>query len=269
MDVSFRTGRPLEGDPWCCDEHDDIESALDALDAQLDADDLAALVFAQPCPEGLSLPRLWRRVLGHLTQRDFDRPLEVWAPSATVIDHLVRYLPVDARPFTQHQRPGGLVLHATVGDLANANADAIVNASNTRLVLGGGVSGALAERFGDELQSGMRAHGTIADGQTVVTSCPTGSGCKYVLHCASAEGSEATIRACIDSVLERAVQLECSTVITPALGTGTGMLPVSTFARLVWKATRSIEASLRLETWCWTQSDFKELQATWTQLDNP
>lgn len=266
MHVDFRTGRPPEGGQWCSNEHDDVASALDALDDLLDTTELHTLILAPPCPEGLSIPRLWRRVVSHLVRRGFDGRLDAWAPSAAVIDHLVRYLPLGARPRVSHDRGNGLVLQATVGDLVDARADAIVNASNTRLVLGGGVSGALAERFGTDLQRKMRAHGTIADGETVATVCPAESGCRYVLHCASAEGSEVTIRACVDSVLRCATELGCSTVILPALGTGTGMLPVSSFARLLWEGAAVVE-SLRVEVWCWTETDLEELRRTWSILD--
>jgi len=55
------------------------------------------------------------------------------------------------------------------GDLAAERADAIVNAANSALLLGGGVAGAIAARGGPEIQAECARHGEIAVGEAALT----------------------------------------------------------------------------------------------------
>ncbi|MBW1845130.1 MAG: macro domain-containing protein, partial [Deltaproteobacteria bacterium] len=55
------------------------------------------------------------------------------------------------------------------GDIAEADADAVVNAANSSLVLGAGVAGAIAAKGGPSIQSECDAIGPIEVGDAVVT----------------------------------------------------------------------------------------------------
>lgn len=69
-------------------------------------------------------------------------------------------------------------------DIVKMNVDAIVNAANTQLAMGGGVCGAIFKAAGaKELQDACNKIGSIKTGQAVITPgfhLP----CKYVIHTA-------------------------------------------------------------------------------------
>jgi len=70
------------------------------------------------------------------------------------------------------------------GDLTEMDVDAIVNAANNELILGGGVAGAIRRKGGDEIQRECDAIGTIPVGYAAIT---TGGKLKarFVIHAAS------------------------------------------------------------------------------------
>src|ERR1700693_1153977 len=70
------------------------------------------------------------------------------------------------------------------GDLVDQNVDAIVNAANNQLVLGGGVAGAIRTRGGPAIQKECDAHGPVKVGEAAIT----GGGdlpAHHVIHAAS------------------------------------------------------------------------------------
>lgn len=75
------------------------------------------------------------------------------------------------------------------GNLLNEEADFIVNASNTKLILGSGVSMAFKRHCGVELQNEMNSvlnsiDGALVQGDVVATSSGDASNFKYSLHVA-------------------------------------------------------------------------------------
>jgi len=75
------------------------------------------------------------------------------------------------------------------GNLLNENADFIVNASNTKLILGSGVSMTFKRHCGIELQNEMNSvlhsiDGELAQGDVVATSSAKATNFKYSLHVA-------------------------------------------------------------------------------------
>src|ERR1700736_2370730 len=74
----------------------------------------------------------------------------------------------------------------TQGDLTEMDTDAIVNAANNDLQLGGGVAGAIRRKGGDEIQRECNKIGQVPVGGAAIT---TGGKLKarYVIHAASME----------------------------------------------------------------------------------
>jgi len=75
------------------------------------------------------------------------------------------------------------------GNLLNEDADFIVNASNTRLILGSGVSMAFKRQCGIELQNEMNSvlksiDGGLIQGDVIATSSGRATNFKYSLHVA-------------------------------------------------------------------------------------
>jgi len=81
-------------------------------------------------------------------------------------------------------RTGSLTVDVVQGDLTQQDVDAIVNAANSDLILGGGVAGAIARRGGPAIQAECRAIGSIEVGGAAIT----GGGqltARFVIHAAS------------------------------------------------------------------------------------
>ena len=109
------------------------------------------------------------------------------------------------------------------GDITEVEVDAIVNAANNELILGGGVAGAIGRKGGPRIQEECDRIGPIRLGEAAV---PTAGNLKayYVIHAASMEMGEQTtaknLRSSTRNSLLRAEEKGFKTIAFPALGTG-------------------------------------------------
>ena len=112
-------------------------------------------------------------------------------------------------------------------DITTLRADAIVNAANTALAMGGGVCGAIFEAAGArELQDACDKLAPIETGEAVITpgfKLPA----KYVIHAAgpvynhrNQEESERMLRAAYTNALKRAVENKCGSIAFPLISSG-------------------------------------------------
>jgi len=111
-------------------------------------------------------------------------------------------------------------------DITRLHVDAIVNAANTSLEMGGGVCGAIFYAAGpDKLQDACDALAPIKTGEAVITpgfNLPA----KYIIHTAGPVyrggqyGEEALLRACYTNSLELAVKNNCDSVAFPLISSG-------------------------------------------------
>ena len=111
------------------------------------------------------------------------------------------------------------------GDITSQDTDAIVNAANNHLWMGAGSAGAIVRAGGREIEDEAISQGPIQVGESVVT----GGGrlaARHVIHAAAMGQDLATsaqhIRAATDSALQRAEELQLSSIAFTALGTGVG-----------------------------------------------
>jgi len=122
------------------------------------------------------------------------------------------------------------------GDLTEETTDAIVNAANNDLILGGGVAGAIARRGGAEIQRECSAHGPIAVGDAAITH---GGRLRaaWVIHAASMRlGGRTTaenLRGSTRRSLELAAEKSLRSIAFPAVGTGIAGFPLADCARLM------------------------------------
>jgi O-acetyl-ADP-ribose deacetylase len=122
------------------------------------------------------------------------------------------------------------------GDLTEQDVDAIVNAANNDLILGGGVAGAIARRGGPAIQTECRAIGSIEVGGAAIT---TGGQLKahFVIHAASmrlgGRTSAESLRASTRRSLELASERRLRSIAFPAVGTGIAHFPLSDCARIM------------------------------------
>ena len=134
---------------------------------------------------------------------------------------------------------GGITLRIVEGDICERNTDAIVNAANNELWMGGGVAGAIKRRGGQQIEREAIAAGPIPVGESVVTGAGSLKAA-HVIHAAVMGRDLATdagkIRSGTLSALARANELGLRTIAFPALGTGVGGFPLEECARIMGQA---------------------------------
>ena len=128
------------------------------------------------------------------------------------------------------------------GDITSLEVDAIVNPSNVNLILGAGVSGAIAHAGGPTIQEEMSAIGGCYVGGAVAT----GAGllkAQYVIHAVGprmGEGEEdEKLRSATVESLRRAEELKISSIAFPAISTGIFGFPVERCATIMVSACRN------------------------------
>ena len=112
------------------------------------------------------------------------------------------------------------------GDITKMKVDAIVNAANTGLMMGGGVCGAIFRAAGqEELQAACADLSPIQIGEAVITggfALPA----KHVVHTAGpvyhggGHGEEAMLRSCYLNSLDVALKNGCKSIAFPIISAG-------------------------------------------------
>jgi len=122
------------------------------------------------------------------------------------------------------------------GDITEEHVDAIVNAANSRLVLGAGVAGAIRQKGGPQIQAECDAIGPIEVGGAAVTTAGN-LPARWVIHAAGmppgGSATEATVHASVRRSLELAREKGCRTIAIPAIGAGIGGFPVQRCAEVL------------------------------------
>lgn len=130
------------------------------------------------------------------------------------------------------------------GDIAAQRADALVNAANTSLRMGSGVAGALKRTAGDALNKEAVAKGPVDLGAVAVTDAYD-LDARYVIHAAAMPaGGQATaesIRDATRNTLARADELDCESLVLPALGTGVAGFSLTEGAAIICEEIDAFE----------------------------
>ena len=137
------------------------------------------------------------------------------------------------------------------GDLTEMNTDAIVNAANNDLQLGGGVAGAIRRKGGPKIQAECDEIGMIPVGGAAITS---GGDLKarHVIHAASMElggrTSAQDLRSSTAHSLRIAAQNGLKSIAFPAVGTGIAAFPVRECAEIMLReAAKHLEGPTSVE----------------------
>ena len=132
-------------------------------------------------------------------------------------------------------------VHIEQGDLTSYKVDAIVNAANNDLILGGGLAGAIARKGGPAIQAECDSHGPVSVAQAAITTAGE-LPARYVIHQASMSlGGNTTAQSLSDStaaVLEIARRKELKTIAFPATGTGIAGFPLRLCAKIMLEEVR-------------------------------
>ena len=134
-----------------------------------------------------------------------------------------------------------------VGDITRMDVEAIVNAANSELWMGGGVAGAIKRAAGSIVEQEAMTQGPIQPGQAVATSAgalspPT----RWVIHAATMgpdlQTSEELVRSATASALAKALEIGARSIAIPAMGTGVGGFPMDRAAAVMVEEARLVAA---------------------------
>ena len=132
--------------------------------------------------------------------------------------------------------PANIVLKK--GDITELDVDAVVNAANTELILGGGVAGAISRVGGPAIQEECNKIGIIPLGEAAVTSGGNLKA-KFVIHAASMSlgtwANEKAVRSSVTKSLLRATERKLKSIAFPAIGAGVGAFPIDKCAKVMFE----------------------------------
>ena len=132
------------------------------------------------------------------------------------------------------------VLELLDGDLTEMDTDAIVNAANAQLILGGGVAGAINRKGGPKIQEECNKIGGTFVGGAVIT---TGGNmkAKYVIHAVGprmGKGDEdQKLKNATLNSLKVADENNLKSISFPAISTGIFGFPIERCAEIMLKTT--------------------------------
>lgn len=130
----------------------------------------------------------------------------------------------------------GKHLHLLVGDLTEMATDAIVNAANEHLVMGGGVAGAIRTKGGPTIQEECNRIGGTFVGGAVITNAGTLKA-KKVIHAVGprmGEGNEdEKLRQATRNSLRLAEEKGLASIAFPAISTGIFGYPMDRCAQIM------------------------------------
>ncbi|HXV56535.1 MAG TPA: macro domain-containing protein [Gaiellaceae bacterium] len=135
-------------------------------------------------------------------------------------------------------------LEVVAGSIVELEVDAIANAANDQLWMGGGVAGAIKRAGGEDIEREATAQGPIAVGDAVAT----GAGrlpARWVVHGAvmgqDLRTDAGLVRRTTRRTLEVADELGARSLALPAFGTGVGGFPLDEAAEIMVAETRAFE----------------------------
>ncbi|MEY7848086.1 macro domain-containing protein [Natrarchaeobius sp. A-rgal3] len=124
------------------------------------------------------------------------------------------------------------------GDIAAQSADALVNAAGTSLEMGSGVAGALRREAGEEINREAMEKGPVDLGEAAVTDAYD-LDAEYVIHAAAmphygdGQATAESVREATRNAFETADDLDCRSLVLPALGCGVAGFDVAEGAAII------------------------------------
>ena len=135
----------------------------------------------------------------------------------------------------------GIEIELTRGDITQqADVDAIVNAANAELRVGGGVAGAIHRAAGPELEAETAPLAPIKPGEAVMTAAPNLPN-RHIIHCLGPvygidEPADTLLANCYRQSLELAEDAGLESVAFPAISTGAFGFPMERAAEVASRA---------------------------------
>lgn len=150
-------------------------------------------------------------------------------------------------------------------NICNMKVDAIVNAANTSLKMGGGVCGAIFAAAGtDKLQKECDSIGGCKTGDAVITS-GYNLYAKYIIHTAGpiwhggSSGEEDLLRSCYKSSLNLALKNNCKSIAFPLISSGIYGYPKEEAVKVAINAIREFISTNEIDVYLvfFSESDYK------------
>jgi O-acetyl-ADP-ribose deacetylase (regulator of RNase III) len=124
---------------------------------------------------------------------------------------------------SEFRSSAGARVRVVRGDITDESVDAIVNAANEQLRLGGGVAGAVRRRGGPSIQAACDAHGPVQTGSAAITTAGD-LAARYVIHAVGpvwGTGDEdGKLASAVRAALTLALEHGCRSVSLPAISSG-------------------------------------------------
>ncbi|OPL08650.1 MAG: RNase III inhibitor [Firmicutes bacterium ML8_F2] len=144
----------------------------------------------------------------------------------------------------------GVKIECVQGNIAAQDGfDAVVNAANAQLRIGGGVAGAIHRAAGPALEEECRPLAPIKPGQAVITSghnLPN----RYVIHCLGPvygrdEPSDKLLADCYRNALCLAEEYKISSIAFPAISTGAFGYPLEPATEITFNTIIEVAPTLK------------------------
>ncbi len=156
------------------------------------------------------------------------------------------------------------IIEILEADITEMQTDAIVNAANAQLILGGGVAGAIRRKGGPQIQQACdKIGGTFVGGAVITTAGSLKA--KYVIHAVGprkGEGDEDTkLKNATLNSLELANENSLKSISFPAISTGIFGFPIKRCAEIMLETTANYlknKTSLEKVIFClFSKSDYE------------
>jgi O-acetyl-ADP-ribose deacetylase (regulator of RNase III) len=137
---------------------------------------------------------------------------------------------------------GDRVITTVWGDITQSQVEAIVNPANSRLIMGGGVAGAIRRAGGPTIEKEALQKAPIRVGDATATNAGK-LAARYVIHAptmslpAMSTDLESVEKA-TSAALRVARNLGLSSIAVPGMGTGVGGVPVNDAAQTMVRAIK-------------------------------
>jgi O-acetyl-ADP-ribose deacetylase (regulator of RNase III) len=134
----------------------------------------------------------------------------------------------------------GVVIECVQGNIASQpDIDAVVNAANASLRIGGGVAGAIHRAAGPGLEKECQQYAPIRPGQAVMTSGHSLPN-RHVIHCLGPvygldQPADELLTACYRNAIYLAERHSLQSIAFPAISTGAFGYPIKAAARIALK----------------------------------
>jgi O-acetyl-ADP-ribose deacetylase (regulator of RNase III) len=134
----------------------------------------------------------------------------------------------------------GITIELKRGDIANQpDVDAVVNAANAELRIGGGVAGAIHRAAGPELTEETRSMAPIKPGEAVISgghNLPN----EYIIHCLGPvygrdKPEDKLLASCYDNALDLAEDHQIERIAFPSISTGAFGYPMKDAAQVAFE----------------------------------